>query len=151
VRRLFGELLPHTPVSAVGINFHVFFRLTTAEHRIAFGRALAPLEPWGTFGKRLAEKPASPKTASGMISIAMQENAPGGRRGWRRVEVQPAQHIDALRGVYVAVNDHFDVANVRPEDGAAAVMEIIRREFDASEAEYRRIVADLMDFAGRLA
>ncbi len=57
VRRLFGELLPHTPVGAVGINFHVFFRFPTPEQRMAFGRALAPTEPWGAFGKRLAESP----------------------------------------------------------------------------------------------
>lgn len=151
VRRLFGELLPHTPISAVGINFHVYFRLESSAQRMAFGRALVPTEPWGTFGARIAASPVAPDTASGMVSVVMQESRPGGRNGSRRVEVQPARRIDPLRGVFVAVNDHFEVTAPRPEDGASAAVEIIAREFDAAEAEQRRIVSEFMEYAGRFA
>jgi hypothetical protein len=152
LRRFFGEKLPHTPISAIGINFHTHFRLESAEKRMALGRALAPITPWGAFGQRLASSGSSPEFASGMVSLVLQETRPDGRpNGSRRVEVQPSKKFDALRGVFIAVNDHFEVADPRDEDGGQAVMEILAREFDTSEAEYRRIVSELMDFAGGLA
>ena len=87
-----------------------------------------------------------------MVSLVMQESRPGGRaNGSRRVEIQPSKKVDAQRGVLVAVNDHFEIANAHDEDGGKAVLHILAREFDASEAESRLIVSELMDFAGGLA
>ena len=148
VRRIFGEKLPHTPVNAFGINFHGHFNLDTPEQRIAFGRQLAPTAPWGAFGKRLEGSTAAPGTTSGMVSLVMQETRPQGRKsGARRVEIQPSGKLDGLRGVFIAVNDHFDVEGARPEDGATKAMDMLAAEFDRSEQEYRRIVSEMMDFA----
>ena len=48
--KIFGEYLTHTPITAVGINRTVHFKLPTMCSRIKLGRQLAPLEPWGNFG-----------------------------------------------------------------------------------------------------
>jgi hypothetical protein len=151
VRRIFGEKLPHTPVSAFGINFHGHFKVDTPEQRIALGRRLAPTAPWGSFGNRLEDSAAAPDAASGLISLVMQETRPQGRTsGARRVEIQPSRKVDGLRGVFIAVNDHFDVEGTRPEDGATKAMDLLAAEFDKSEQEYRRIVSEMMDFAASL-
>lgn len=148
VRKIFGEKLPHTPVSAFGINFHGHFNLATPEQRIALGRRLAPTASWGSFGKRLEDSTATPDVASGMISLVMQETRPPGRKsGTRRVEIQPARKVDGLRGVYISVNDHFDVEDTRPEDGGTKAMDLLAAVFDKSEQEYRNIVSEMMDFA----
>ncbi len=48
VSTTFRGLLPHTPVQAFGINYVEHWRLDTWQRRLALGRALAPIEPWGS-------------------------------------------------------------------------------------------------------
>lgn len=147
VRSLFTRFLPHTPVSALGINFSMHFRLDTAEQRLKLGRALAPSEPWGGLGRRLQASTIS--NPSGVASLVLQESLESESR-FRRVEVQPSRSFDRLRSVFIAYNDHFGIANARDEDGAAAAMTLLGSEFDKSEREYRTIVTDLMAFAESL-
>jgi hypothetical protein len=49
--RIFGELLPHTPVRQLGINRHVHFDVGSFTARDQIGIKLAPREPWGEFGR----------------------------------------------------------------------------------------------------
>lgn len=138
---IFGANLIHTPLEKLGINFEVVYSCRSARQRMNFGRALAPLGPWGDFGARVSAPPL--ERAGGITSITMQEN-PEDRigAGYRRVEVEPV--LDRLR-VKISVNDHFEVADLERVDGASEIVEILEAEFDASLVESKKIVGDLID------
>src|SRR5262249_28245723 len=53
---IFGKLLPHTPIQRLGINLEAHFNTLSPNQRIHLGRTLAPLEPWGSFGRRIQEE-----------------------------------------------------------------------------------------------
>lgn len=149
VLNLFTNHLPHIPLAMLGINYEVHFNLASYKQRHALGRALAPIGPWGSFGKRLESD--KEKTTGGMAVLVMQEN-PADRQpnqGQRRVQIEP---LDALgnTGVRIQVNDHFQLISPKDEDGAAPMIDILRINFDTSIRESKTIVSDLMNYAGNL-
>ncbi len=58
--RIFGDLLPHTPITRVGINRMVHFRARDEEHRERIGQLVAPREPWGDWGRRTSSGSGDP-------------------------------------------------------------------------------------------
>lgn len=150
VLTIFTNHLPHTPLAMLGINYEVHFNLDSFEQRLALGRALAPIDPWGDFGKRLESD--EEETTGGMAVLVMQEN-PADRQpgqGWRRVQIEPLNTIGRT-GVRIQVNDHFQLSNPKDENGVAQIIDILRTNFDASVHESKTIVSQLMGYAGRLA
>src|SRR5215207_2918217 len=55
VLAIFSEL-PHSPIKLFGVNLEVHFKLQAPAQRLALGRTLAPVAPWGEFGKCLESK-----------------------------------------------------------------------------------------------
>lgn len=142
---IFEEALPHTPVTQIGINYVEHFRLSSADKRVRFGRALAPLAPWGRWGEKIAA--LSGEEASGVAELTMQETYQDGS-GHMRVEVQPSAIIEPKAvGVFVYVNDHRNVSASDNEEGASAAMAMLRDCFDHSLNQARSIVAELTEFA----
>jgi len=149
VLNIFEKSLPHTPIEKLGINFEVHFKFESAARRLALGRALAPIEPWGAFGKRFESK--TEEAMSGLITLVMQESGLADReKGWRRVQVQPSDKLGGLASVRLDINDHLEIPNTKDEDGAAAAINILRSRFDQSLAESKSIVSDMMEFASKL-
>jgi hypothetical protein len=103
------ELLRHTPLRLLGINNQGHFRASTLDKWHALGDTLAPKEFWGEF----FENP-------GMQSLEIRQvPRPDHRRGHLQVKVEPS--IRVTPGVYIEVNDHFDVSG--PDDiGASSVI-----------------------------
>src|SRR4051812_24303989 len=64
---VFGDLLPHTPVSKLGINLGVHFDAGSQEKRNEIGERLAPPGPWGEWGKLVAS--GEGRTRGGMQSL----------------------------------------------------------------------------------
>jgi hypothetical protein len=150
VLTLFEQRLPHTPTNAVGINYEVEFLVDTFDQRTQLGRKLAPTGPWGKFGARLAGA-SQTENASGLTFLVMQETKPSDReRGDRRVQIKPSRTVDTTRGVNIQVNDHFEVVGSQDENGSQQVISILRDRFDASIAESKSIISELMEFAGTL-
>ena len=145
---IFSNLLPHTPIAQVGINYSVHFALEAAEQRHRLGRALAPIEPWGVWGQTLDGE--VPDNRGGLRSLVMEEPRPNGRDiGHRRVHVEPSVRqnlVDPKVGVHMLVNDHFELK----EPDATLAMDWLAERFDASLSESKSIIADLMEFAGGL-
>jgi hypothetical protein len=57
--RIFGDILPHTPISQLGINRSVHFSVGSAAERNRIGMMIAPREPWGVWGPgRVMQMPA---------------------------------------------------------------------------------------------
>ena len=145
---LFSDNLPHTPLSQLGVNLEARFDTQSPANRIEFGRHLAPLGPWGRFGKRIEESPM--EQAGGVYSLVMQETKPANRDyGYRRVEVGPVPQ--SFTAVQAKTNDHYELQNIRDEDGAEGIIKILSNQFEPSLNESKDIISDLIEFADRIA
>src|SRR2546428_287446 len=51
--RMFTDVLPHTPISQMGINRIVHFNVGEQE-RNRIGHLLAPRSPWGSWGQKIS-------------------------------------------------------------------------------------------------
>jgi len=93
------KLLRHMPVKQLGINRTAHFRADSALTWHALGHRLAPKEPWAG----LLEGP-------GMLRVMMMGNRPDGFQGRIIVTVEPSVRLAPGVGVFVDVNDHFEIA-----------------------------------------
>src|SRR5206468_3509591 len=81
-------------------------RLNDWKQRNRFGRKLAPIEPWGDYGKLL--ETADQMKIGGLSSLSMRAIRPEyGEEGGLNVTVQPSVRIDGNAGVFFNVNHHM--------------------------------------------
>jgi hypothetical protein len=130
VCRVFGDLLPHTPIHQVGMNRLVHFNVRSEAVRDEIGRKLAPWEPWGQWGRTAFT--GEGKSKGGLLSLTMtQRNLSDRPSGWFQVKVEPSNVIGGGRtGIYMELNDHYDLA--RRAEGTTEIVEIVRTRFDSS-------------------
>ncbi len=145
VVRVFKEHLDHTPLTAMGINRRVHFRVTGSTERDRIGRTLAPVAPWGAYAQELDLAGEH----GGMTSLTMSQLQLAGRPpgGQVNVTVEPSNRIGGGRsGVYVRVNDHFAVD---PADtgGRAQLIGFLEGGFDNSIRRSDGIVDHIMSLA----
>jgi hypothetical protein len=152
VKIIFGEILPHTPLQQAGINYGGHFAAGSQQQRHALGRALAPIEPWGDWGKLLdAEDPGD---AGGLRSIDMlQTRVLGRERGFRQVHLEPSVRQDIVSpkvGIYMTVNDHFEVSQPQEAVSAAACVQWVFDNLDESVRVSKSILASVQEYAEKL-
>jgi hypothetical protein len=145
------QCLPETPISAVGINREVHFATANDAVRDGVGDALAPKKFWRDFVQ------SGGKKAGGLRSLTMEQSiAIEGRRGridgkfgQIQVKVEPSLRQEVLHGIFVQVNDHFDLMSGPDKfsDGRA-VAELIAEEFQASIANSEGLIDHVMELAG---
>jgi hypothetical protein len=123
------RLLEHTPVRAAGINHHYHFREEDKARRDQLGDRLAPKELWTNI---LLEP--------GTRSLIMQGLRPDDYAGNLTVQVEPSIR---LPGVYIAVNDHFQLDQMDMAT-AQAMVDILESEWDASDERAQTITTHLM-------
>lgn len=150
--KIFGELLPSTPVRALGINTSVTFRSASLQARNAFGRRLAPPESWGEWGRAIAkglDESDGKKSHGGMLSITMQQRPLEDRdEGWLNVKIEPAVKLPENTGIAVEVNDHYVIAPSGGTDSdALAYAQLLDSRFEPSIERADGIVDDLMGMA----
>ncbi|MDE0478447.1 MAG: hypothetical protein OXI17_15590 [Gammaproteobacteria bacterium] len=146
VLRLFNEHLPHTPLNALGINRAVHFRLTSQVERDRVRRMLAPIEPWGNWGKEVGFDDHS----GGMTSLTMAQFNPQGRPsgGAVNVTVEPSNVIaEGRSGIYVHVNDHY-VADGDEMAGRKHLMDFLDEGFEGSVKRSDDIIDHIMSLKG---
>ena len=146
VARVFKEHLHHTPLRAFGINREVHFQVRSSALRDRMGRTLAPVEPWGTWGRELG----SDGLQGGMTSLTMSRNNPEGRPAGGRINVtvKPSYRIGEGRfGVYVQVNDHHEIDNATGPGAGRRLMELFTNSFGASLKRSEAIIDHIMSLA----
>lgn len=145
VASVFGEHLRHTPLTALGINRHVHFRVRSPAERDRIGRTLAPVAPWGVWGKVLGFD----GEYGGMTSLTMSRNNPENRPDGDMINitVAPSLWIDDKRtGVYVRVNDHYTTDGAGP-GSAERLMKVLEADFDASLKRSDGLIDHVMSLA----
>ncbi len=145
VLRVFKEQLPHTPVSALGINRNVHFHVDSFLIRDRIGRTLAPVEPWGRWAKDLGLDGEH----GGMSSLTMSQIDPEDRlKGGRvNVTVEPSKRVGSGRtGVYVSVNDHYQIDHSDPRSCEVS-MKYLEENFENSMRRSADIIDHVMSLA----
>jgi hypothetical protein len=115
------QLVPHTPVVAVGLNFLAHFKLNSEDAYHLVGDVLAPKTIWDTL---------YPGCMVGLaeLTIAIQQGVrgkPPETNDAKRITVQPSTKIK--HGIHMSYNDHHDVQTAddrtRPAERVAEIID----------------------------
>ena len=118
--------LPETPISAIGINRIAHFPLGTEEKWHALGDILTPKEPW----EFLLHDDENPRPG-GLRSLKMERSRrPDDREGHIQVTIEPSVSIP--NGVYVYVNDHYKLSDVKDPVRSEVAIELLNEIFEGS-------------------
>ncbi len=100
-------VLEHTPVSKLGLNFDRHFKMESEEAWHEIGKRVAPPGPWEHGLK-----------GPGLRSLTMQGIRPDEAKGAIFVKVEPSVRVTPF-GVYVSVNDHYELDKADEGVGSA--------------------------------
>ena len=141
--KIFGENLHHTPITGFGINRTVHFRLPSTSSRIRLGRMLAPLEPWGEFGKEM--NPEDENFIGGLQSLTMRRKfALDGDKLETNVTVEPSARVADNTAVYMHVNAHHVLSNLPEGHGSELAMSLLSNRFEPAIEEADSIIDAIM-------
>ena len=129
------QLVPHTPVTAVGLNFLGHFKLATEDEYHRVGDVLAPKDIW---------KGLYPDDGPGLadLTIRIQRWTRGEAlktKDEKRISVQPSSKIKF--GVFLSYNDHYDVSTTVEDNlrSAERVATIIDNKWESSWEDAVRV------------
>ena len=146
IREIFGEYLIHTPIRAFGINRIVHFRLNSFNERSDLGRRLAPIGPWGDFGKEMESD--SVELIGGMRSLTMTRKSKETSVSIdTNAQIEPSVKIDDGKGVYMRVNFHHELENLPDGYGSETAIQILSTRFEDEMAEAEAIIYHIMKVA----
>ena len=116
------QLVSHTPLNAVGLNFTGHFKLASQEEYHKVGDVLAPKDIWNSL---------YPDESAGMEQITIlfkrgTRDKPVDTKDEKRITVQPSRSLKF--GVIVSLNDHHDVTtasedNLTPAERVALIID----------------------------
>lgn len=140
------ELLPHTPLNAVGINADTHFRLNSEEAWHEVGDTFLPKERWDPLfaveGQEWMTR--SGDRVTGMRSMVV-EAWRSNRRDYVRVEVAPSVRIGP-HGVFVGVNSHFQISYDDTRGTALQGAEVIADAWDATRNLEKHLREQVMEW-----
>lgn len=128
------EILHYTPVKMMGINRDAHFAMPSRDSWNEFGHRMAPKAPW----LNILEKP-------GMRSLIMEGVRPDEYMGYIRVQTEPSNRIDS--GVFISVNDHYQVKDPESSKGCNEMLGILRSHWDQSIERSKTIAFRLLEEA----
>jgi len=144
------QCLPETPIRAVGINREVHFQTQSEAVRDHVGDVLVPKEVWGDFVQSGGKRTGGLRTLIMEQSIAKEGRRArmDGRFGQIQVRVEPSLRQDIPHGIFVQVNDHFDMMTSpdKLSDGRT-VADLVAETFDGSIANSERLIDRIMELS----
>lgn len=117
-------ILEHTPLSAMGLNYHMHFAMESEERWNRVGDMLAPKEPW----RDILE--GRPGLAT--MTILTQKEEPKGAQF--RVKVEPS--VAVKFGVYFETNEHYPAPESEPLGG---LMTILKNRWEEAQVHASRV------------
>lgn len=92
------DLLSHTPLKAMGLNRDFHFRMESVRARDSLGHRLAPKSDW----ESLLKEPV-------LTNLTVAGKRTDGLQGYTSIQVAPSILVE--NGVYIQVNDHYQLAS----------------------------------------
>ena len=139
------QLVPHTPVTAVGLNFLGHYKLASEDEYHRVGDVLAPKDIW---------KELYPDAMAGLadLTIRIQRGSRGEplkTKDEKRIAVQPSDKIRF--GAFLSYNDHHDMiasgdASLNPGERVAS---LIDSEWESSWQDAVRVFDGVLSGALR--
>lgn len=127
------KLLRHTPLRVMGINRAEHFRIDSLEKWHEIGHTLAPKSIWND----LLENP-------GLSSLSITEGIRrDGLKGYITVQVEPSKRVHP--GIFILVNDHFEVNNPENTLGADEIINILENKWEESSIRSKGIIKTLLE------
>jgi hypothetical protein len=139
--RIFGDILPHTPINQLGLNRSVHFSAGSVQERDRIGKLIAPQGPWGEWGADFNSD--DPKQLGGLQTMTMINKKLSDREsGWIQARIEPSQAIGkGETGIFMEINDHYQFKDTTD---AVVVMGVLQERFDASIANSDKIIDQIM-------
>ena len=111
--------------------------------RNLIGRKLAPHDAWGDWAVDIEGR--SEKKRGGMRSLVMeQQDLVDRRKGYIRTKIEPSSKIKNNVGIYIEVNDHYEVENLELNQGCEELIGLLSRNFDVSINKSEWIIDQIM-------
>jgi len=137
------QLLSHTPVAAVGLNFMAHFKISSEDEYHKLGDKLAPKDLWNKL---------YPEGSAGLAELSIRiQSTPRGEllktKDEKRISLQPSNKFKL--GVLLSYNDHHDVTVADEQDirPAELVVSIIEKQWDAAWEDSSRVFDGLLSMA----
>ena len=143
----FGKYLPHTPVTAIGINRNVHFDTGDFEVRDRVGSRLAPKDAWGDWGKEIQGAYGEPiHGRGGMLSITMlQQNLQLDRCNVSvQAKVELSSRIENNTGIFIGINNHFELSEDQSIQDAALAVGTLETNWETSMSRASMIADQIM-------
>jgi hypothetical protein len=105
--------------------------------------ALAPPSAWGEWAAQLTSGEGD--RHGGMVSLSMQQGEVDDRpKGHIRATVEPSTKIKDRAGVYVQVNDHYQLVDTEKVSGCEEIIGLLAERFDDSLRRSDWIIDQIM-------
>jgi hypothetical protein len=145
----FRGCLHHTPLRLMGINRQVHFRVGDPAVCDRIGKILAPQGAWGEWGACLAGK--SLETRGGLRSLTMQQQGLEDRdKGYILAKVEPSSRILGGVGIFMEINDHYELVDPSAAAGAQQMMDLLAARFEESIGRSEWIIDQIMALKDRI-
>lgn len=128
--------LPETPLAAMGINHNYHYRVATEDAWHAFGHHVAPKEMW----EGVLREP-------GTRSLILQGVRPDEYAGRVIVQIEPSLRVHP--GIFVALNDHFQLDAMDMTTGERAI-DVLVNAWEPSVDRAQAITDQVLKVAGAL-
>jgi hypothetical protein len=140
------DLLPETPVDAVGLNADTHFRVGSEDEWHTLGDRFLPKDFWSPLFEGEAWRKRADGTPVGLRTMTV-EAYPEGVTGHVRVEVAPSVRV-VPHGVYIGINAHFQL----PQEGdvrsnAFTAARTIDEHWEATRALERQLIERILEAA----
>lgn len=137
------QLLSHTPVTAVGLNFLAHYKLATEDEYHCVGDVLAPKEIWNKL---------YPNEIAGLADLTVRIQAgshgqPLKCKDEKRISLQPSGMFTF--GAFLSYNDHHDLSDGReefPRPGERVAM-LIDSKWESAWQDALRVFTGLLTMA----
>jgi hypothetical protein len=141
------ELLPETPVDAVGLNADAHFRIDSEEQWHQIGDRFLPKDFWqplfdGDQWKKRREGSDQTVGLRSMTVEAHREDIPA----YVRTEVGPSVRLTPL-GVYAGVNAHFQLTEGETQGRGANVAEVIAEHWESTREIEKELIERILEIA----
>jgi hypothetical protein len=110
----------------MGLNKDVHYRMDSEEAWHAIGHKLAPPSNWDSVLKQ-----------PGMRSLLVEGVRDDGLKSYIHVKMEPSTRIHP--GLYVGVNDHYEITDPTPAEGASRILKILDDQWGNAQARFETL------------
>ncbi len=126
------RILNHTPIKMIGINYNSHFPMDSEDAWHDVGHRVAPKDMWN----KILKKP-------GLRSLTMQGERPDDHKGRIAVRIEPSNR--ARHGVFININDHYELKDPESVLGCEAIIDMLESEWKSSVTRSQRIAITILE------